>query len=85
MKSDIYNALAAINRGFDVTLESLVILQQEGVVTADYVQQQKEITEEFRAGINQVILNIKLEALERDDRDHFGKMRVDNEARLKSS
>jgi len=37
MKSEIYNALATINRGFDVALESLTILEQEGVLSNDYV------------------------------------------------
>jgi len=84
MKAGIYDALAALNRGFDMTLESLKVLQQEGVVTSEYVQQQMEITEENRAGINALILN-RLETRERDDCDHFGKMRVTTEARLKSS
>jgi len=39
MKSEIYNALATINRGFDVALESLTILEQAGVLSNDYVQQ----------------------------------------------
>ena len=83
MKAGTYDALAAINRSFDVTLESLTTLEHEGVVTSDYVQQQREIAEEFRAGINQMLLN-SLETRERDDRDHFGKMRANTEARLKS-
>jgi len=84
MKAGIYDALATINRSFDVTLESLAILQNEGVLTAEYVQQQREVTEEIRAGINSLVLN-KLETRERDDRDHFGKMRSATESRLKSS
>jgi len=84
MKSEIYNALATLNRGFDAALESLTVLQQEGVITAEYVQQQMEITEEVRAGINQVLLN-RLETRERDDREHYGQMRTTTESRLKSS
>jgi len=84
MKSEIYSALAAINRGFDVTLDSLTILKTEGVLTADYVQQQTEITEEIRAGLNHMILD-KLQTREREDWGHFGKMRIDTVARLKSS
>lgn len=83
MKAEIYNALAAINRGFDMTLESLKILQDEGVVSGDYVQRQREIAEEFRADINALVLN-KLQTRESDDRDHFGKMRMSSEARLKT-
>jgi len=84
MKADIYNSLAAINHSFDVTLESLKALQQEGVVTAEYLQQQMEIAEELRAGINALILN-RLQTREIDDRDHFGTMRIATETRLKES
>jgi hypothetical protein len=75
MKSEIYNAIASINRSFDVTLESLTILKNEGVVNADYVQQQTEITQEIRAAINQLVLS-NLEEREDEDRDHWGKMRI---------
>lgn len=75
MKSEIYHAIASINRSFDVTLESLTILKNEGVVNADYVQQQTEITQEIRAAINQLVLS-NLEEREDEDRDHWGKMRI---------
>jgi hypothetical protein len=75
MKSEIYNAIASINRSFDVTLESLTILKNEGVVNADYVQQQTEITQEIRAAIDQLVLS-NLEEREDEDRDHWGKMRI---------
>ena len=65
-------------------LESLTILEQEGVITAEYVQQQKESAETLRAGINTVILN-RLYAREVADREHFGKMRSKTEERLKTS
>ena len=57
MKSEIYNALATLNRGFDAALESLTVLQQEGVITGDYLQQKTEVAEEMRAGLNHLILN----------------------------
>lgn len=84
MKAEIYNALAALNRGFDVALESLTILQQEGVISADYVQKQREIAEEVRAGMNTVIIN-RLQAREVEDREHYAKMRIATEARLRES
>lgn len=84
MKAEIYNALAAINRAFDVALESLTVLKNEGLLTIDYVQQQTEITEEIRAAINQVILG-NLGEREGDDRDHWGKMRTATEAKLKQA
>ena len=83
MKTEIYDALAALNRGFETVLESLKVMQEQGVINAEYVQRQREITEEFRADINALLLN-KLQTRESDDRDHFGKMRSATEARLKS-
>jgi len=82
MKAETYNALASLNRGFDVALESLKILHEEGVLTGEYVQQQLEATEALRAGINSLILN-KLEAREIADREHYVKMRDATEAQLK--
>lgn len=84
MKAEIYNALAALNRGFDVALESLTILQQEGVISADYLQQQREIGEEIRAGMNSVIIN-RLQTREVEDREHYAKMRIATEGRLRES
>ena len=82
MKSEVYNAIAALNRSFDVVLESLTILQQESVVPADYVQRKCEITEEVRADINALLMN-RLESREKEDRDHCSKMRTATEAGLK--
>jgi len=83
MEAEIYNALAGLNRGFDMALESLAILWQEGVVTTDYVQQQTEAIELLRAGINSLILG-KLEAREIEDREHYGKMHTATEAQLRN-
>ena len=83
IKAEIYNALAGLNRGFDMALESLAILWQEGVVTTDYVQQQTEAIELLRAGINSLILG-KLEAREIEDREHYGKMHTATEAQLRN-
>jgi len=84
MKDEIYNALAELNRGFGMVLESLKVMKEEGVINEEYVQRKREIAEEFRADINALLLN-RLETRERDDRDHFGKMRANTEMRLKSS
>lgn len=75
MKAEIYNALASLNRSFDVVLESLKVLQEEGALTADYVQDNSVFVEELRAGINHMIVE-KLAARETDDWAHFGKMRI---------
>ena len=84
MKTEIYDALAGLNRGFEMVLESLKMLKEQGVVNDEYVQREREITEELRADINALLLN-KLQTRESDDRDHFAKMRANTEARLKSS
>ena len=82
MKSEFYNALASLNRYFDAAVESLMILKAEGVLAEEYVQQQTEIMEELRAGINHMILD-KLEGREAEDWAHYGQMRSATEMRLK--
>jgi len=82
MKSGIYDALAAINRGFDLALESLTILQNEGVLSAEYIQDQTPFIELLRADLNYMIVH-KLSARETEDREHYRKMRDTILARLK--
>lgn len=84
MKAEIYNALAAINRGIDLMLESLTVLQKEGVVTDQYVELESEIAEEKRADMNRLILN-KLQSKETEDLEHYSKVRKTTEKRLKKS
>ena len=84
MKSEIYSALANLNRSFDVVLESLNILREQGVVSVDYVQRQTEIIEEVRSGLNGIILD-RLGGREREDRQHYAKMRTTTETRLRST
>ena len=74
MKAEAYNALACLNRSFDVVLESMNVLQQEGVLSADFVQDQTIVAEELRAVINFMIVQ-KFTRRESEDCDHFGKMR----------
>ena len=80
MKAQIYDALAALNRGFDMAAESLTILQQEGLLNIEYVQDQSTLAEELRADLNYMIVH-KLNARELEDREHFGKMRITIEER----
>ncbi len=82
MKAEIYNALASMNRSFDVTLESLKILHEQGVITAEYAQDQSIRIQELWAGINWTSVH-KLNAREMEDREHFGKMRETVDARLR--
>lgn len=67
-----------------MVLESLKVMEQEGVVNLEYVQHKREIAEEFRADINALLLN-KLEFREKEDRDHFNKMRIATETRTTNS
>lgn len=84
MKSGIYNALAALNRGAEMQLESLTILQAEGALTPDYVEYRKQIIEETQSGINYSICTA-LQTSEAEDSYRFQKLRLETEARLKSS
>jgi hypothetical protein len=83
MKADTYDGLNTLNRGFADALEALKKLQAEGVLAGEYVQDQTVLAGELLAGINTMILN-KLSTREIADREHFGKMRVTIEARLKA-
>ena len=74
MKAEAYNALACLNRSFDVALESMNVLQQEGVLSEDFVQDQTIVAEELRAVINFMIVQ-RFTSREREDCEHFGKMR----------
>jgi hypothetical protein len=80
MKSEIYNALSAINRGADLQLESLAVLQTEGKLPSDYVEYQRQIIEETRSGINSRIHNV-LGANEDEDWHRFEQLRLETEAR----
>src|SRR5579871_5776931 len=79
MKSEIYNAFAALNRGADILLEALTILQQEGIWSKEYVLQQTEILEHQRCGINRLAHNV-LQGRETEAEYDFGKM-AENTAR----
>jgi hypothetical protein len=80
MKADIYQALNTINRGFADALESLKTLQKEGLLKAEFVQDQTVCTKELLAGINAMILDHQGRR-EDEDRDHFGLMRYKIEER----
>jgi len=81
MKAEIYNALACLNRSFDVVLESLNVLREEGVLSREYVQKKAEVVEEVRSGLNTMILN-ELHGREIEDRQHYAKMRAATQAQL---
>jgi hypothetical protein len=73
MKTAIYESLCAINQGFGMIPENLEKLRDAGVITPEYVETQRVLTEELRAGINSMILN-QQQAREVEDREHYGKM-----------
>jgi hypothetical protein len=74
MKAGIYAALSQFNSSFEQMEAGLKSLQENGVVTAEFVRDQSTIAEELRAAINCTILS-KLIARETEDQDHYGKMR----------
>ncbi len=82
MKSEIYNTLAALNRGADLILESLAILKQEGLWDQDYVLRQTEILEHQRSGINRLAHNI-LQGRETESEYDFGRMAERTARKLK--
>jgi len=82
MKAESYDALATLNRSFDAVLESMKTLHQEGVLSADFVEDQTVVTEELRAVINFMIAQ-RFTSRESEDCDHFSKMRIKIEERRK--
>jgi len=72
MKAEIYNAIASLNRGYDIALESLKLLQERGVLDAGYAEDHTTLTDELRTGINCMIVN-RLETSEHEDWGRLGK------------
>lgn len=83
MKSEIYNALAGLNRGLDVAVESLAILRGQGVLTAEYVERHTVMVEELRAGLNHMATE-QLHSREEEDWEQFGRMRITIEEGLRN-
>jgi hypothetical protein len=84
MKAEVYNALASLNRSFEIILESLKTLHENGVISKQFVQDQTIVTQELCAALNFMIVQ-RLTSRETEDVDHFGKMRSAIETRIKSS
>jgi len=84
MKTEIYTALAQINGSFEQITAGLKNLQSSGVVTADYVREYIIRLSEICATINVDIID-QLSNREIEDKDHFGKMRVNIGTGIKSS
>lgn len=80
MKSEIYNAHAGLNWGFDMALESLRLLQEQGVLTVQFVHDHTIMVEELKAGINRKIHEV-LNDTELEGWTRFGKLRLEIEAR----
>jgi len=84
MKTEVYSALASMNRSFEIVLESLKILHENGVLSEEFTHDQSLMTQERCAVINYMIVQ-RLTTRETEDVDHFGKMRSAIEARIKKS
>jgi hypothetical protein len=57
MKRVIYDSLSVINQAFEQIPENLEKLRDLGVITAEYVETQRVLSEELRAAINFMLLN----------------------------
>jgi hypothetical protein len=82
MKSEIYNALAGLNRGFDVALESLKILEEKAVLPDDYVHERVIDLKERQAAINRMTAE-KLESWEGHEAYRFDAMKREIEERYR--
>src|SRR5689334_19138447 len=82
VKADIYEGLAVINRAFQQIIGTIGKLQMEGVISADYVQDQEIIANDLWARMNTHLL-AKINERELDDRNHYGKMRATMERRIR--
>jgi hypothetical protein len=82
MKSEIYNALASLGRGFDVSIESLKLLHEQGVISEEFASDNSVRIQLLWADINWMIVH-KMNSREMEDREHFGKMLEAIEKRLR--
>jgi hypothetical protein len=81
-KTEIYEAMAVINRAFQQIIGAIAKLENKGIVSPDYLQDQEIITRDLWARINCQILT-GIIAHESDDREHYGKMRATLERRIR--
>ena len=80
-KATMYGAVSAINSGFDSILTALQTLHGQEAISADYMQEQMEMAEELRAGINTKVTGNR-HRTEAEDWHRFGQMRKTTEKRL---
>jgi hypothetical protein len=74
-KTEIYEAMATINRAFHQIVGALTTLEARGIIPPDYLQDQDIIVHDLWAKINcQVLAGVATR--ETEDRDHYGKMRA---------
>ena len=77
-KSLIYESLNALNQSMEQVLEHLHRLKELGILSANSVENQKILAEEFRAGVNHAIVD-KLNSREEEDWAKFGKLRMERD------
>lgn len=83
MKSEIYNALASLNRSLDLAFESLKALQEQGVITADFANDNSVRLNKLWADMNYMIVHQR-SRFELEDRDHYGQMLETIDEQLRS-
>jgi hypothetical protein len=80
-KAEIYGALAGLNRAFESVIESLQVLEREGVIPVEFLEEQSKKIEALRSEICTAILG-KLQSLEAADLERLGKLRKSIESRI---
>jgi len=75
MKADVYETWGSINRAFEQIISALYRLGELSILHADYIQDQNTFTNDLWARINSQIMQ-DVGARERDDRNHYGRMRT---------
>jgi hypothetical protein len=81
-KIEVYEALYALNQGVEQFIRSLDVLQRAGL-DLRYINGQKILVEEIRAGVNHKILGLMTER-EKEDWARYEKKRLFSTSKSKS-
>lgn len=81
-KTEIYGALAGINHAIEQILEALKVLEKEGVIPLEFLEEKSEEIEAMRSEICTTILS-KLQSMEAADLERLGKLRESLERQLR--
>jgi hypothetical protein len=82
IKADVYETMGVINRSFAQITASLYKLESIGVLAKDYAYSQETPIREMAAKINCYVIS-KVTERELDDRNHYSRMRANQERKRK--